>query len=95
MMEDALKNMSIKSESYDIRRIATVYYNASASRAWTAAKFNNRDKFEPSVEIPLYMAYKFVEHQISRDAWLSRFFPKQMGIYQKAMEETKKQILGL
>lgn len=90
-----LLNYGAKSDSYDIRRIASVYYNAQGDRAWTTAWFNNHDKSERPVEVSLYMAHCFIRGRENLDEWLARFFPKQMGVYQKAMEQTRQQMLGI
>ena len=41
------------------------------------------------------MAIKFNKNEISRDVWLSRFFPKQMQNVRKAVSEAKMQVFGI
>ena len=43
-----------------------------------------------------YQAFeKAVADTIGKDAWLSRFYPKQMSVCQKSEEQTRQQLLGL
>jgi hypothetical protein len=37
---------------------------------------------------------KFFNDEMSMDEWLSRFYPKQMTAYHKAIEQARHQILG-
>ena len=62
---------------------------------WTKAWFNEHEKGERSVPIPLHLALQFDNDEITLDEWLARFYPKQMSVYQKVMAETRKQLLGL
>lgn len=64
-------------------------------RWWTKAWFGGREKGEPSMEISKKLAAAFINKQISKDSWLTRFFPKQMMAYNKAIEQTRQQLLGL
>jgi len=41
------------------------------------------------------MAIKFVNDEIPKDAWLSRFYPKQMNEVNNAISKTRQQLLGL
>ena len=43
------------------------------------------------MEIPRAMAVKFVNDEIGKDAWLTRFYPKQMSV----LAQTRQQLLGL
>ena len=64
-------------------------------RWWTKAWLGGREKGEPSMEISKKLAAAFINKQISKDSWLTRFFPKQMMAYNKAIEQTRQQLLGL
>jgi len=46
------------------------------------------------VEISRKLAIAFINAQVSKDAWLTRFYPKQMMAYSKAIELTRRQLLG-
>lgn len=39
------------------------------------------------------MAIKLTQGEITQDAWLSRYFPKQMAAYRQAIEGAKKQFI--
>lgn len=39
------------------------------------------------------MAIKLTQGEITQDAWLSRYFPKQMAAYRQAIEGVKKQFI--
>jgi hypothetical protein len=82
-------------QSYDVSRVAAIYADNTGHRWWTKAWFNGREKGEKAVEIPRAMAIKFVNDEISKDAWLSRFYPKQMSVLQNALAQTRQQLLGL
>ena len=41
------------------------------------------------------LANAFINDQISKVSWLTRFGPKQMSIYHKAIDQTRQQLLGL
>jgi len=95
MMVDPLANMKINVQNYDVKRAASIYYDNPGQRCWTKAWFNGHIKAERSVEVPRDLALAFANYEISLDAWLERFYPKQMSVYQKVMYEAKKQLLGL
>lgn len=95
LLADPLSNLQIGVESYDVGRIASVYPDSEGVRWWTKAWFGGREKGEPSVEISKKLAAAFINDQISKDSWLSRFFPKQMTAYYKAIEQTRSQLLGM
>lgn len=80
--------------SYDIARVASIYSDSQGERWWTKAWFNNKEKGESAVEITRALAIAFVKDEIKKDAWLSRFFPKQMEVIGKAITETRKQLLS-
>ena len=85
----------LDAQSYDVSRTASVYADASGHRWWTKAWFNGREKGEKAVEIPRAMAVKFVNDEIGKDAWLTRFYPKQMSVLSNAIAQTRQQLLGL
>ena len=92
---DPLQNLSIIVRSFDVPRIASVYPDNAGIRWWTKAWFNNRENGEDVIEISREMAIKFIQGEIGKDAWLERYYPKQMSIYHNAIEMTRKQLLGL
>ena len=93
-MVDPLSDLSIEVESYDIKHEAYVYFDTSGRRCWTKAWFNGRDKGENASEITRLQAIKFINDEISEEDWLSRFYPKQMTVYHKAIEQARQQLLG-
>lgn len=95
MMIDPLEGLEIDVRSYDISREASVYYDNAGVRCWTKAWFNGREKGEDAVEITRQLAIKFINDEISLDDWLARFYPKQMNICNKAIEQARKQLLGI
>lgn len=86
--------MEINIGSYDVEREASVYFDTSGTRCWTKAWFNGREKGEKAIEITRQQAIKFINDEISKDDWLSRFYPKQMIAYRQAIDQTRQQILG-
>ena len=80
-MIDPLAGLQVDVKSFDVGRIASVYFDSEGNRCWTKAWFNGREKGEPAIE--------------SKDSWLTRFWPKQMSVYHKAIEQTRQQLLGL
>ncbi len=86
--------MTVKVDSYDIQREVSIFPDSEGRRWWTKAWFNGREKGEPSKEISRQLAIAFINDTITKDGWLSRFFAKQMGACQKAMEQTRQQLLG-
>lgn len=95
LVVDPLSDMQLDIRSYDIKRVASIYFDTSGSRVWTKAWFNGSDKGEHAIEINREMAIKFNKNEISRDVWLSRFFPKQMQNVRKAVSEAKMQVFGI
>lgn len=93
-MIDPLEGMTVSIDSYDVQRTASIYFDSEGKRCWTKAWFNGREKGEPSIEITRQLAIAFIKDTISKDAWLSRFYPKQMSVCQKAVEQTRQQLLG-
>lgn len=93
---DPLEHLQIlDAQSYDVSRTAAVYADNTGHRWWTKAWFNGREKGEKAVEIPRAMAVKFVNDEIGKDAWLTRFYPKQMSVLSNAIAQTRQQLLGL
>ena len=90
---DPLKELQTDIQSFDISHRAFLYYKQSGDRVWTKGYFNNRPKGEKSVEVTRDMAIKLTQGEITQDAWLSRYFPKQMAAYRQAIEGAKKQFI--
>lgn len=95
LMEDPLQNLEIDIHSYDISREASIYFDTTGTRCWTKAWFNGREKGEKSIEITRQLAVKFINDEILLDDWLARFYPKQMNVCHKAIEQARKQLLGI
>ena len=95
MTVDPLSDLEIEVQSYDIQRVASVYFDRSGTRCWTKAWFNGKEKGERAIEITIQLANKFVNDEISIDDWLSRFYPKQMTVYHKAIAQARNQLLGI
>lgn len=95
MMVDPLASLQIDVQSYDVKHVASVYFNRDGTKAWTKCWFNDNEQGEPAVPIPLKMAIKYTNNQISKDDWLTLFYPKLMNQYQNAIEKTRLQLLGL
>lgn len=94
MTVDPLSDLQIDVLSYDIEREASVYFDTSGTRCWTKAWFNGREKGESAIEISRQLALKFISDEISLNDWLSRFYPKQMTAYNKAIEQARLQLLS-
>lgn len=45
------------------------------------------------MEIEREQAIRFIQDNIEKDVWLEEFFPKQMEVYHRAIEQTKEQLL--
>lgn len=95
MTADPLKDLEIDIQSYDVERTASVYYDSQGIRCWTKAWFNGREKGENAIEITRQLAMKFFNDEMSMDEWLSRFYPKQMTVYHKAISLARSQLLGM
>lgn len=89
-----MAELDIDVQSFDIPRVVSVYPDRSGIRWWTKAWFNNNENGEASVEIDLQLAVKFIHDQIDKDEWLEEFFPSQMQVYHKAIEQTREQIIN-
>ena len=74
---DPLAGLQVDVKSFDVGRIASVYFDSEGNRCWTKAWFNGREKGEPAIEINRQLAIAFISDQISKDSWLARFWPKQ------------------
>lgn len=95
-MIDPLEDLEIEAESYDVKRIASIYASRDGERWWTKAWFNGREKGEPAREVSSrQLIISFVKGRINRDQWLTQFYSEQMQICQKAEEQTRQQLLGL
>lgn len=92
---DPLANLEIDIQTYDVQRTASVYFDRSGTRCWTKAWFNGREKGEKTIEITRQLAIKFINDEINMDDWLSRFYPKQMTVYHKAIAQARNQLLGI
>lgn len=90
-----MADLEIEAEVYDVKRKATLYFDTEGKKCWTKAWFNAREKGEPAVEVTRSLAISFINNTLSRDEWLSQFFPKQMDICKKATEQTRRQLLGI
>lgn len=94
-MIDPLENLQIDVQSYDLKRACSVYCDNAGEKWWTTAWFNGREKEEQSIEISRRLAIEFIQNRISKDDWLMRFYPKQMNSYFNAIEQARKQVLGI
>ncbi len=95
MTVDPLSTLQISVQSFDVRRIASVYADTAGNRWWTKAWFNGNERGEKAIEISREMAIKFNNDLISKDDWLSRFYPKQMSNYYSAIQHTRQHFLGV
>lgn len=89
-----MSGLQVSFDNYDIKRTVSVYADNSGERWWTKAWFNGREKGEPSIEISKALAVAYIKDEIKMDEWLSRFYPKQMSIVKKSIEQTRQQLLG-
>ena len=67
MIVDPLANLQVDVQSYDIARVASIYFDSEGNRCWTKAWFNGREKGEAAVEISRKLAIAFINDQISKD----------------------------
>ncbi len=56
---------------------------------------NRREEGEAAVEITRQLAIAFMAGSVEKDAWLEEYYPEQMEMYHKAIEQTRQQLLGL
>ncbi|WP_270561412.1 hypothetical protein [Bacteroides cellulosilyticus] len=87
-----MAELEIDINSFDIPRLVTVYPDQAGIRWWTKAWFNNRSEGEAAVEIARDTAFGFMSEEIAKDAMLEEYFPKQMEVYHRAIEQTREQI---
>lgn len=80
-------------QSFDIPRLVTVYPDQAGIHWWTKAWFNKREEGEAAVEITRETAFGFMAGSIEKDMMLEKYFPKQMEVYHKAIEQTREQLL--
>lgn len=90
-----MENLQCDFQSYDIRRICSVYFDTLGEKAWTKAWFNGRDVGEPAHPISRKIAAAFINGRITKDEMLSRYYPKQMAICRQAVEQTREAMMGI
>lgn len=90
---DPLEELNIQAQSYDVAHQAFIYFDNTGERVWTKGYFNNSEKGEKSIEITRPIAIKFIKGELSQDAMLSRYYPKQMTAYKKAINAAREQFL--
>ena len=93
LVSDPLAHLSINVQSYDVKRVASVYADNQGNRWWTKAYFYGRERGESSIEISKAQACQFIHEEVGLDEWLSRFYPKQMKAYYEAISHTRRQLL--
>lgn len=81
-------------QSIDIARYVSVYPDKDGRLWWTKAWFNNQKKGERAIEITRALAIKFIHDQIEKDAWLEEYFPKQMELLHRVLQETREQVIN-
>lgn len=86
--------MQIGIENYDIPRTASIYFDSEGNRCWTKAWFCGREKGEPAVEISRKLAIAFINNEITKDSWLTQFYPKLMNSVATALNNTRQQLVG-
>jgi hypothetical protein len=92
-MTDPLAELDIDVLSFDIPRIVSVYPDRAGIRWFTKSWFNNHEEGESSVEITRQLAIRFIQDEIDKDEWLETYFPKQMEVYHRAIDQTRDQLL--
>jgi len=92
---DPLADLQCDFQSYDIKRVCSVYFDTLGDRAWVKAWFNGRSVGEPAVPISKKVAAAAINGRVSRDEMLLRFYPKQMEFCRKAVEQTRQSILQI
>jgi hypothetical protein len=92
-MTDPLAELDIDVQSFDIPRIVSVYPDRAGIRWFTKSWFNNHEEGESSVEITRQLAIRFIQDEIDKDEWLETYFPKQMEVYHRAIDQTRDQLL--
>lgn len=94
-MIDPLADLQCDFQSYDIKRVCSVYFDTMGDKAWVKAWFNGRDVGEPAVPVSRKVAAACINGRIRRDEILTRCYPKQMDICRKAVEQTRQAMLAL
>jgi hypothetical protein len=87
--------MQVQFESFDIKRVASIYPDNAGTRWWTKAWFNDREVGEPAIEISRRLAVAFINGDYSRDEWLTRFYPKQMSACRESVSHVFQQKLNV
>lgn len=85
-------SLDVAVENFDIRRGASVFSDNAGYHWWTMGWFNGSDKGEKAVEISREMAVRWIQGLVSVDAWLSRYYPKQMGNVRQAIAMTRQHL---
>lgn len=78
---------------FDIKRVASVYFDREGTRCWAKAWFNGREKGEPAREISRQEAIKFISGKVSKDLFLSRHYPRQMTACRQSVEKNLNQLV--
>lgn len=47
------------------------------------------------MEISRQAAILFIHDRIDKDGWLEEYFPKQMEVYHRAIEQTREQLVSM
>lgn len=82
-------------QSYDIRRVCSVYFDTMGEKAWVKAWFNGREVGEPAHPISRKIAAAFINRRISKDEMLSRYYPKQMEICRQVVQASREDMLRI
>lgn len=91
---DPLANMHINIQSFDIPREVSIYPDNYGIHWWTKAWFNRRKRGERAVAVTRPQAIAFIREEVTKDAWMERYFKTAMDIYHKALEQTREQIIA-
>lgn len=95
MIIDPLEGLDVTFSLADVSRDAFVYFDNAGERCWTKAWFNGYHNGEPAVEITREQAINFIKGRISRDSWLSAFYPDKMAATRDALAVTRRSVLGI
>ena len=77
---DPLANLDFDMQSFDIKRVVSVYPDRDGIVWWTKAWFNGKKKGERAIEISRQSAIDFINRNIIKDEWLEQF--NTFSIYQ-------------
>ena len=80
-------------KKFDIKRVASVYFNTEGDRCWAKAWFNGHERGEPAKEISRQEAVKFISGKVSKDLFLSRHYPRQMGACRQSVESNLSRLM--